>query len=60
MSNDKLNDMFAADYESFLIDDEPQNNVFEFDELCSTVNYLIGSASEFDSPSNSLKIETAS
>jgi len=45
--DDDFDDMFATDYESFLMDDEPEYDVFEFDDLCSMANYLLASISEF-------------
>jgi len=47
--------MFVAEYESFLIDDEPKYNVFELDDLWSITNYLIGSTSKSDSLPTSLE-----
>ena len=40
---DDFDDMFAAEYESFLIDDEPKYDVFEFDDcaLLLTVSLLL-------------------
>jgi len=38
--------MFAVECESFLIDDEPEYDVFEFDDLCSTANCRLANASE--------------
>jgi len=35
-----FDDVFATKYESFLIDNEPEYDVFEFDDLCSTTNFL--------------------
>ena len=51
--------MFAVKYEFFLVDDEFKYDVFEFDDLCSTDNYLIvfASASETISPPSSLKLK---
>ena len=49
--------MFATEYESFLIDDEPKYNVFELDDLCSSTNCLIGFASKSDSPLTSLELK---
>jgi len=39
--DDAFDDAFPTEYESFLIDDEPEYDVFEFDDLCSTVDYLL-------------------
>jgi len=39
--NDDFDDMFVAEYESFLVDDEPEYKVFEFDDLCSTADSLL-------------------
>ena len=33
--------MFAAEYESFHANDEPEYDVFEFDDLCSTADCLL-------------------
>jgi len=44
--DDALDDMFAAEYESFLVDDEPKYDVFEFDDLCSTANCLLTDVSK--------------
>jgi len=38
--------MFVAAFEFFLIDDDLEYDVFEFDSLCYTANCLITSASE--------------
>ena len=54
---DEFDDIFAIEYESFLIDDESKYDMFEFDDLCSAVACLIASTSEFDSPLASLKIK---
>ena len=52
--DDDLDDIFAAEYESFLIDEELEYDVFQFDDLYSTVDCLLAtvskSASEFVSP----------
>jgi len=45
--------MFAVKYESFVIDDEPNYGVFEFDDLCVTANCMIASPPESASKSNS-------
>ena len=39
--DDTFDDIFATEYESFLIEDEPEDDVFEFDDLCSTANCLL-------------------
>jgi len=44
--DDDFNDMFTVEYESFLIDDEPEYDVFEFDELCSVADCLFTNVSE--------------
>ena len=49
--------MFAAEYESFLIYDEAEYDVFQFDDLCSASECAISSASEPDSPSISLDLK---
>jgi len=33
--------VFATEYESFLVDDKPEYDVFEFDDLYSTANCLL-------------------
>ena len=43
--DDAFDDVFATDYESVLIDDEPEYDVFEFDDLCSACDHLLASAS---------------
>jgi len=45
--DDAFDDVFATEYESFLINDEPAYDVFEFDDLCSTTDYLLTAVSEF-------------
>jgi len=37
--------MFPAEYEAFLMDDEPEYDVFQFDDLCSASECVISSAS---------------
>ena len=49
--------MFAAKYESFLIDDEPEYNVFQFDEMCSSYECVISSISKSDFPPTSLELK---
>ena len=58
MFDDEFHDMFIAKYESLLMDDEPEYNVFEFDDLCSAANFLMASTSKFDSLSASIKLKT--
>jgi len=41
-----FDDMFAAEYESFLINDEPGYHVFEFNDLCSDADCLLTTVSE--------------
>ena len=38
--------MFAAEYESFLVNDEPEYDVFEFDDWYSTADCLLTAVSE--------------
>jgi len=45
--DDDFDDIFAAKYESFLIDDEPEYDVFEFDDLCSAFDCLLTVAFEY-------------
>ena len=49
--------MCVADYEYFLINDEPEYNVFEFDDLCSISKSLLASTTEFDCPTASLNLK---
>ena len=46
MFDDDFDDMFALKYESFLINDEPEYDVFEFDDLCFTTNCMLDYTSE--------------
>ena len=55
---DEFDEMFAAEYELFLIDDEPEYDVFQSDDLCSASECVISSASEYDSPSSSLDLKS--
>ena len=54
MCDDVFVDVFATKYESFLIDNKPEYDVFEFNNLCSTADCLLAvvseSAIEFVSP----------
>jgi len=43
---DDVDDMSIAEYESFLIHEEHECDVFEFDDLCSSADCLLASASE--------------
>ena len=52
MFDDDFDDIFTTKCELFLIDDEPEYDVFKFDNQCSTTDCLISSTSE----SNSLPI----
>jgi len=36
----------VAEYKSFIMNDEPGYDVFEFDDLCSTRDYLLNVASK--------------
>ena len=49
--------MFTAEDESFFIDDEPEYDVFQSDDLCSTSHYLIFVVSESHSPPASLELK---
>jgi len=49
--DDTFDDIFAAKYESFLMNNESEYDVFEFDDLCSTVDCLLTVASESTSES---------
>jgi len=44
--NDAFDDVFANEYESFLINDELEYDLFEFDDLCSTADCLLTAVSE--------------
>jgi len=44
---DAFDNVLATEYASFLIDDEVEYDVFEFDDLCSTANCLFTAMSEF-------------
>jgi len=44
--DDDFDDMFTTEYESFVVDDEPEYDVFEFDDLCSVTDYLLTTVSE--------------
>jgi len=52
--HDEFGDMFVVEYESFLINDKPKNDVFQFDALCSASKCLIASTFEFDCSSTEL------
>ena len=41
MVEDEFDDMFAAEDECFLTDNEPKFDVFEFDDLCCVTDYLV-------------------
>ena len=56
MFDNEFNDMFAIEYDSFLIDDKPQYDVFKLDDFCSAVECLITFAFEFDSPPSSFEL----
>ena len=38
---DAFDDEFDTEYELFLMNDEPEYDVFEFDDLCSTADFLL-------------------
>ena len=44
MFDNDFGDMFAVEYEYFLIDDEPKYDVVEFDDLRSTIDCLLTNA----------------
>ena len=46
MLDDTFDEMLAAEYESFHVDDAPECDVFEFDDLCSTADCLLTSVPE--------------
>jgi len=46
MFNDYFEDVFTVEYQSFLIIDEPEYDVFEFDDLYSVADYLLTTVSE--------------
>jgi len=49
--DDDFDDIFAIEYKSFLVDYEPEYDVFEFDNLCFTVDCLLTTISESASKS---------
>jgi len=44
--DDAFEDVSVAEYESFLVNDGPEYDVFEFDDLCSTGDCLLTTVSE--------------
>jgi len=44
--DDAFDEMFATEYEFFLVNDELEYDVFEFDDLCSTADCLLTVVSE--------------
>ena len=44
--DDACDDVFDVEYESFLVNDEPEYDAFEFDDLYSTGDCLLIAASE--------------
>ena len=52
--DDACDDMVAIEYKPFLVNDEPEYDAFEFDDLCSTIDCSLTatyeSAPEFVSP----------
>ena len=53
--DDAFDDMLAAECESFPVDDEPEYDVFEFDDLCSVADCLLTVMSESAPESISLR-----
>ena len=51
--NNDFDDIFVIEYKSFLVDDESEYDVFEFDDLCSANDRLLASASTFEAASKS-------
>ena len=49
--------MFAVEYESIFIDDEPEYDAFQFDDLCSTFGCLLSYVSKSDSTPASLELK---
>jgi len=49
--NSDIDDMFATEYESFLVDDEPEYDGFEFDDLCFAADCLLTAVSKSTSES---------
>ena len=45
--DDNFDDMFAAEYESLLMDNKFEYDVFEFDDLCSATDCPLASVSEY-------------
>jgi len=39
--DDDFDNVFATEYKSFLMDDEPEYDVFKFSHLCSTADCLL-------------------
>ena len=54
---DQFDDMFVAKYKAFFIDDEPQHDVFEFGNLCSTSECLIAFSVDSDYLATSLDLK---
>jgi len=44
--NDAFDEIFAAAYKSFLVNNEPEYDVFEFDDVCSTADCLLTGVAE--------------
>jgi len=44
--DDAFDEMIAAEYKSFFVNDEPEYDVFKFDDLCSTAICLLTAVSE--------------
>jgi len=44
--DDAFDEMFVAKYGSFLVNNEPEYDVFEFDDLCSTTDCLLTDVAE--------------
>jgi len=57
MFDNEFDDMLAVEYESFLIDDEPEYDVFKSDDLCYAVDCLLTDTSESVSSSPTLKLK---
>jgi len=55
--DDDFDNMFAAEYKSFHIDDEPKHDVFKFDDVCSSTNCVLTNA--FESASESIALAVA-
>ena len=56
-SDDEFDNIFVMKYGSFLIDDEHEYDMFQFDDLCPASECLISFVFEFDSPPTLLELK---